>query len=303
MSYKATITHILLFAYTITAYSCGRRTTHDDFGKNIAIHLDWQTTLNAPNHIKISFFRIDNDLTISQYINPEKDTLYIPYGEYHTLVYNWRSNGDIQYIRFENEKEYFNCRAYTDFKKNSTLAENVLTPPDSLFCWSSSEEVVSISKDNKNPPATRAGDAYNLAASPTPMVHFYGFSIPATGMQYVKSAEAVISGVARYKLLHNGEVTGAAHYMSVNVSPNANHIDFQLATFGFIAGSTHILTIKFILVDNKSVEVNYDLTKDIAAGHIGHIATPIAIPDAVRDESFTDPDIGEWNETSDEIAF
>lgn len=280
---------------------CGcERHTGDNQFIDVPVNIDWGTETDIPEHIKLLLFRMDDGLLISTYIDPRNDIIQIPYGEYRVLMYNWRSNDDEQCIRFENEKDYYSCRAYTDFKSNSMFNEDILVQPDILYSWSTKDETILINEESS---MTRAGTANTINIVPAPAVSHHTFSIFSTGLQYVKNAEATITGVSRYKLIYNQETTGTPHTISVNLTPKTDNIECSISTFGFVPGETNLLTLKFRLTDNTNFEVSYDLTKDIAMGRITDITTPIIIPKVAGEETFIDPDIGEWEDTSDEIVF
>lgn len=267
----------------------------------LPIYIDWEGTTNIPEYLKFIYFSTDSDWVFTRY--PEhtnKDTLEIPYGNYRVLLYNWRSNGDIQYIKFEQENSFENSKVRTDFKKSRLFSEEILFQPDSFFTWSSGEEIIPVF-NNEGETTTRSNQA--LIIKPIQMVNFYDFFIPATGVQYVKKAEAVLSGVARYKLLHNQQTTGDPYLMSVDMHPQTDGIRFVFSAFGFIKNVPNILTIRLVLLDDTSLDFSYDLTQEILSGKITGPFDIINIPYAKGDNSFGDPNIGDWQEVSENIPF
>lgn len=266
----------------------------------LPLHIDWGEITDKPEHLKFIFFSTENDWIFVRYPETNEDTLLVPYGNYRVLFYNWRSNGDTQYIQFEEEDSYYTAQAGTGFKKSMLFTEEVLMQPDYFFSWSSGENIVPVFNE-KEQAGTRAGQA--LTVTPVQAVDFYDFFIPATGTQYVKRAEAVLSGSARYELLHNRQPTGKAYLTAVDMYPQTDGIRFRFSVFGFLPGVNNRLTVRFILLDNSTWEITYDLSRELPTGEIKGPFNPIHIPVIEGESSFEDPDIGEWQEIFEDIPF
>lgn len=304
MKYNTDIKTFLLFLSAIILSGCERRELDYEYNEGIAvpIKIDWRHTTEKPEHIKISFYGAENGTLVSSfYINPDNDTITIPYGDYRVVLYNWRSDSDMQYIKFENEMYFTQLRARTDFIANSLFPGNILVQPDSLFCWSSKDNIISVNKKNDSIIQTKNSNA--LSIIPVSMVSSYDFFIPVSGLKYIKRAEAVISGMARYKTLSNQQAVGTGYNMSVSLIPASNKINCHFSILGTVKGEAHILAIKFILINGEMIELNYDLSKDIQAGIIREFTDTVFIPHIEGDGGFSEPEIGDWGDISDEIIF
>lgn len=293
----------LLFAMILTLTGCERRSFCRvvEEGVSIAVQPDWSAAGLKPEHVKFLLYRNGSAILTQYYINPDGERIDIAEGSYLAFLYNWQSNGDVQYIKFENESDPARFRARTDFKSGSLFRDDVLLQPDSLYVWCSGTRTVSIDEEG----VSVGGSPWNrvLRVKPLSQVCSFDFSIPVTGTRYVKNAEAVISGVSRYKMLESGEITGPGHLMSVTMIPSVERLRFHFSAFGFVPGEAHVLYIKFILLDGTDFEIAFDLTDQIRCGIIPDINRMIDIPYAEGDEGggFTDPEIGEWEEDSDDI--
>lgn len=294
----------LLISGIVMLGGCRRRPLDYDYysGTEIRVDIDWGAVIYRPEHVRLLLYPEKGGNPLSYYIDPSGDVITAPFGSYRVLLYNWRSNEDIQSIRFDKENEYEQIHAYTDFRAGSVFPGEVLIQPDSLACWSGGSSIFRVSKPDNDCEPGNGRPVLNTR--PVSYVRKYEFFIPATGLQYVKSAEAAISGIARNKTLYDAKAGTTGHFMSVSMTAESEGIRFRFSAFGCVPNAKSILSIKFRLVDGSDYEVTYDLTRQICEGIAGDIGPPIVIPEVSGDGGgFRDPSIGDWDEVYDDITF
>lgn len=293
---------VVLLSSLFLFSGCKRRDLNYEYfkGAQVNINMDWGNTNPKPEHLRLLLYPVEGETPLSYYIEPDGQNINVPYGTYRSLLYNWRSNGDTQYITFENIGDYKQIRAGTRLLSSLFFEDGVLVQPDSLYCWSSGEELFVLTPANS--VQTRAGNGLNIR--PRSLVKSYDFHIPATGLKYVKSAEAAVSGMSRYLMLYTGDVDPAEYRMSVTMTPQSDRIECHFSILGYVPDAVHTLEVKFKLIDGTSFEVTYDITQEVKDGTILNNKAPINIPKVTGSENgFTNPEIGGWEEMEDDIVF
>jgi len=298
---KAThkILPLLCLVFTLILTGChGRRTIYEyGDGGMVEVKINWSAIEEKPEHVRLALYPQSGEAPLEYYIDPSGEQLTIPYGSYHVLVYNWRSNKDTQRIRFSGENKFETMQAYTDLLQGSMFGDNVIQQPDDLVNWSSNPNILTLNR----PDCDDDWEDIALNIYPEQMVNTYDFYIPATGLQYVRSAEAILTGVSRYKTLYNGDVDPTSYSVSVSMTPSTGKIEFHFSAFGFVPQEDYILKIKFRLIDGSIFEYTYNMKEDIDKRNKA-INSLIAIPEVAGETGgFEEPNIEDWKEVSEDI--
>lgn len=263
----------------------------------VKIEIDWGTISSQPEEMKAIFFPVDGSLPFSRYVASSGGVVQAPYGEYRVLLYNWTS--DVQRIYFEHGDNFYTMNAYTDFRSMASFAQEALIQPDSLYAWSSGSDTFVFSPRTPRP---NGSDTIMLQTRPASLVRQYDFFVPIEGLQYVRRAEAIISGAARDVYLCNGEVFGQGYPISVSLIRESGGVRCHFSAFGFVGGMSNIFDLRPTLVDGSTMDVEVDLTAEIATGKIRDFTTVVKVPYVgAGGGGFTDPRIEEWEGEYDVI--
>lgn len=156
----------------------------------------------------------------------------VPDGRYNMIAYNF----DTKETRIENENHYSAMRAYTaplsesEVKRifstrsdNGNTEEVICRQPDHLFVARMEGVEVNTSQE-VGPPDTIVSE---LGISPVAesIVKTYYLQFNVKGVEYVRSAVALISGMAGSKIVHNGEMVHddvASIYFGLNNGKEKN---------------------------------------------------------------------------------
>lgn len=257
----------------------------------VKVDIDWAGISPQPEDMKLVFFPTDGSLSFFHYIDHSGQVIQVPAGEYRMLFYNWISTGDVQRIGFTGDDSFTAMEAYTGFRSMATFTEEVLIQPDSLYAWSSGLEPVVIIKSS---------GMLILQTKPVSLVRQYDFFIPVEGLQYVRGAEAVVSGAARDVHLYNGQVFGPGDLISVSVTRATGGVRCHFSAFGFVG--KNIFDLRLTLIDGSTMDVEVDLTDELASESIADFTTVVEVPyTAAGGGGFTDPRFEEWDDKYDEI--
>ena len=287
----------LVSIFTLTGCHGQRTIYKDGDGGLVRININWSAIVERPEHVRLALYPTSGEEPLEYYIDPSGGQVTIPYGSYHVLAYNWRSNKDTQRIQFGGKNKFETMQAYTDLLQGSLFGENVIQQPDELANWSSNVDILTINR----PDCDDDWEDLVLNIYPLQMVNTYDFYIPATGLQYVRSAEAILTGVSRYKTLHNGEADATSYSVSVSMTPSTGKIEFHFSAFGFVPQEDYMLKIKFILIDGSVFEYTRNMKEDIARKNRA-INDLIVIPEVVGETGgFEEPEINDWKEVSEDI--
>ncbi len=156
----------------------------------------------------------------------------VPDGRYNMMAYNF----DTKEIRIESENNYSSMRAYTpplsesEVKRifstrneNSDINEVICRQPDHLFV-ARMEGVEVHTSQEAGPPDTIVSES-GLSPVAESIVKTYYLQFNVKGVEYVRSAVALISGMAGSKMMFNGEMVEddvASIYFGLNNGKEKN---------------------------------------------------------------------------------
>lgn len=307
---KEIIKMIYVVLCPLLLLTCERRPLleqENNDGAFVRINIDWSGMNTKPEHLKLVFYPVDKSSPIFRYINPDGEVIQVPYGTYNIILYNWRTNNDVQNLKFEQEDNFTFFKAYTGFVKLKTFTDEVIAQPDSLCTWSSGNRVYSISTNDKKKYSSD-GDAISLTDNITIntelklMVKSYDFFIPVSNLKCIGGAEAIITGAACCNNIHDGSIQGKGNNIQVGVRPSKDGVRCHFTTFGFTQADQYTFILHLILSNGEIIKYTKDISTDIKKGVISDFSSPIEIKcPELSNGGFTDPGIEDWNDMGDNI--
>ena len=288
----------ILLLSTALLSSCERRPLDEDYynGAMVQVNIDWGTITPQPEHIKMWFYPTASGSPVFRFISSQGEQIQVPYNTYHALLYTWRSNSDMQTIKFEGNDSDTTFRAYTDFSSLKSFSTAPLMQPDSLYAWNCGNDIIAIDRTgNTQGAVVRQGNTIIINTKPKSLVYKYSFFIPVDGLEYTTGANAAMSGVARYKNVYTQELSAEPHNMMVTVSQEGEGIRCSFSVLGFVPNESHKLTINFGLIDGTVFTHEEDLSEAARRNMLRDLTKPIVIP-RVSGGGFKDPGISDWQE-------
>ena len=173
--------------------------------------------------------------------------LNVPVGRYKMMAYNF----DTQYIKIRNANDYSTMTAYTKpltseevnrvFDSRGELNDEVICKqPDHLFV--ATVEGVDISSEYKSVPDTIMTEQKKYPTAET-IVKTYYLQISVVGVEFVRSAVALLSGMSGSKTMYDGkmvadDVTSVYFGLNNGMEKNRTTGEGTFATVGYSTFNT-----------------------------------------------------------------
>ena len=315
--------------YSFLLCGCTQRalTYEQQVGIPFSITLDWSALAEGeekPQYIKGLFFPVEGGAPIERFISPDGGEIYVPEGEYHVIIYNWRTNAETQTVQFRGDT-YETFEAYVAPRNTRPNADFSLLPcPDSqLYGWNSGEDTVIISE--KSPTVrTRSWEGDTVTVSMSPLVHSYVVAVYISNAQYLSDISAVATYSYSSAPLGGGSYPDSDERYAVETKlecgkdSNGNSIYYcRVTTFGFIEEAEKEIVFDFSNVAGNQKQERVDISDPIkkvnqgaAPPNVPHVVRPpenpivVPIPEAPpsgQGGGFSPPLLDDWEETHKDI--
>lgn len=280
---------LLLAAMLMPAVSCERRPLEDPgYSTDINIMVDIKAICNVtcdvynekipvpviePEVVRVLFFAPDQDKLITEAFVSERGvddqgepciggSISIVPGTYRLILYSFGTESTV----ISNYESFDNSIAYTNpipdvvvsklLSKGASLMQDIYYQPDHLLVARSHEENIPWHSGT-----------HTIHAKATSVVESYYLQIKIDGLEYVSSAQAVLSGMAQSAHLSTGTMDSdkpSAIYIPLVKSQDKGEdvICNVFNTFGHIPGSTNELQVTFNIrtIDGRTVERTFDIS-------------------------------------------
>ncbi|MCI1785898.1 MAG: DUF5119 domain-containing protein [Bacteroidales bacterium] len=292
MNINKAIKYMLILLSIISGTACERRLLEEpDNQISVKVDVNVENILNVTTDVynsKITLPEIKPEMMRVLFYNPENGTIaaesyisdisynedgtesikgdikIIP-GTYNMVIYNF----DTESTMIRNDSNFATIEAYTDivsttvgdqFKSkadntSSSDSVNVIYEPDYLMMMKSENEVIPYHEK-----------AFVIKAEVESVVQTYYLQIKVKGLEYVSSAQAVVSGMAGSYMMGKSEVVSSpesAIYFTMQKSQDNGEdvIAAVFNTFGKIDGASSKAIVNFDIntVDGRTEQRSFDI--------------------------------------------
>ncbi|MGL4781463.1 MAG: DUF5119 domain-containing protein [Bacteroidales bacterium] len=299
---------ISVLGLSLGLFSCERKELYYPPRSKVRLITHWETELKEkPHYNEVIFYSTEGDGLYRYYIEKDTMLLSVPIGEYHVILYNWRTNASAQTVQFKNHHQYTEMKSFTGllFNKSGYFDNyDLYLAPDMLFSWTTEEHINSkvVTYASKN-------DELTLHTYPRRVVHDYNFHVEVIGLEYVRAVSAVSVGFAQKLTMYNksGIEKEVGHKLNIKVTDVGFQCNFS--AYNHFQPNDQKLHFVIKLPDGSFREYFRDINQELdEKGTIEHVEKIVIEFDGTIDPpsgggGFEPPEIGDWEGIEEDIVF
>lgn len=298
---------VFAFVMLIICTSCERKDLYHPSQSQLRLITHWEDNIEEkPYYNAVIFYPTDGRKAQRYYLENDTMLLSIPMGEYHVILYNWRTNASAQTDQFKDSHLYTKMSSFTATLTNKTGYFDkypLFLAPDMLYSWSTEEYGVS-----KVVTCTLPNEAITtLHTYPKRVVHDYNFHVEVIGLEYIQAVSAVSMGFASQLMMYNKQGTedDAGHKLNIKVTSTGFECNFS--AYNYYKPNDQRLHFVIKLPDGTCREYLRDLNKELdEKGKIEYVEKIVieyegSINRPTGGSGFEPPEIGDWEGIEEDI--
>lgn len=301
---------VFVLGMFISFASCERKDLYYPPQSKLRLITHWENIIQEkPYYNEAIFYPSDGGKEHRYYLESDTMLLSIPIGEYHVILYNWRTNASAQTVQFRDHHSYIKMSSFTGVLRNKSGyfdKYDLYLAPDMLYSWTTEEHETSkvVTYASKNESVS------TLHTYPKRVVHDYNFHVEVIGLEYVRAVSAVSLGFAPQLTMYNkqGAVNDAGHKLNIKVTETGFQCSFS--AYNHYKPNDQRLHFVIKLPDDTYREYFRDLNNELdEKGTIEYVEKIIIEYDGPVDPpptgggGFEPPEIGDWEGIEEDITF
>lgn len=287
--YKITIFILIFIPLIASLSSCERRDIFDIPSSKLYIKINWSQEKQKSEYFYVVLYPKDKTKgIISDFIESNGGEILVPRGIYDVLIYSYNYESIIVNLTNSFSTSYATTSPMTanSIYKNHK-GEQILNGTDDIFYIGKYENVNIELADNN----------YQVEITPKNIIKNYEIKIKVINPESVSSVFATVSGFSGSYLLGLQTVENNTVSIYSQSYFEGDWLIIPINSFGLVNTSSHILSIKFNLLNGEQKNQSYDIGEDLnEIPNGGRIVMDSIIDIPIVTGGGIGGSVGEWGE-------